>query len=311
MKEIQQSGCYKNLENQVNGIMKNCNEGSIRTRYRYLEATRRCCVYLSEEYKLQKFNNLSSKHLISYVEHMKEQGLSAATIKTEIAGIRYFHRHSNSKNILVDNSKLDLTPREFGKINRAWLPQEVESAIEVGKFFGRMDFVFGVRFSYLYSLRLSEICTLRINSLQNCLDTGELMVKGKGGRVRYVPMITPEQKNLLLEALQYAKENNLHKTDYLITDNRKGGVEAERKSLENFLYNHKDKFIQADRQKYLVGNKIRSETLTLHGLRASYSQTYYDYLKKEREDLSEKEIKLKVSEALGHGRLEVTRCYLS
>ena len=88
-------------------------------------------------------------------------------------------------------------------------------------------------------------------------------------------------------------------------------MEAERKSLENFLYNHKDKFIQADRQKYVAGNKLRAETLTMHGLRASYSQNYYNYLKSENKDLSEKEIKLKVSEALGHGRLEVTRCYLS
>jgi len=64
MKENQQNGCYKNLENQVDGIMKNCNESSIRTRYRYFEAIKRCCAYLSEEYKLQKFSNLSSKHLI-------------------------------------------------------------------------------------------------------------------------------------------------------------------------------------------------------------------------------------------------------
>ena len=305
------SGSYKNLENQLNSILKNTNENSIRTRYRYLDSCKRFCEYLNDTYSLQKFKNCSSKHLISYVAHMKEQGLSPSTIKTEVAGIRWYHSRSGSKNILVDNSKLDLTPREYGKQNRAWLPEEIAGAIECAKFYGRMDFAFAVKFSYLFSTRLSEICTLRINAIQNCFESGELKIKGKGGRVRYVPVTTNEQKALLLEALEYSKENNLHKTDYLITDNRKGGVEAERKRLENFLYNHKDKFIVSDRQKYLVGNKLRTETLTMHGLRATYAQNYYNYLKNERKDLSDNEIKYRTSEVLGHSRLEITRCYLS
>lgn len=311
MNDKKENGCYKNLENQLNSILKNTNENSIRTRYRYLDSCKRFSLYLSDTYSLQKFKNCSSKHLVSYVEYMKEQGLSPATIKTEIAGIRWYHARSGSKNILLPNSELNLTSREYGKVNRAWLPEEVQGAIDCAKFYGRMDFVYCVKFSVLFSTRLSEICTLRINALQNCLESGELKIKGKGGRIRYVPMNTPEQKALIIEALEYARENNLHKTDYLITDNRKGGVEEERKSLENFLYNHKEKFIVSDRKNYLVGNKLRSDTLNLHGLRALYSQNYYNYLKNERKDLSDKEVKLRVSEALGHSRYEVTRCYLS
>ena len=209
MNENRNNGCYKNLEAQINSIMKNTNEGSIKTRYRYLEAEKRCMEYTAEKWGLKKVQNFSSKHLVSYVSFMKEKGLSPAMIKTEIAGIRWFHRHSGSKNILIDNSKLDLQQREYGKVNRAWLPQEVKSAVAIGKYYGRMDFAFCVQFSYLYSTRISESCNLRINELEKCLTTSELKITGKGGRTRYVQMTTAEQKALIQEALNYAKEHNL------------------------------------------------------------------------------------------------------
>ena len=307
MNENRQNGCYKNLAAQVNSIMKNSNEGSIKTRYRYLEAEKRCMEYTAEKWGLQKVQNFSSKHLISYVDFMKEKGLSPSMIKTEIAGIRWFHKHSGSKNILIDNSKLDLQQREYGKVNRAWLPQEIKGAREVGKYYGRMDFVYAVQFSHLFSLRLEEICNLRISEIEKCKTFSELKITGKGGRTRYVQMTTPEQKALIQEALNYAKDNNLSKTDRLITDNRKGGVEKEKKSLENFLSNHKDKFILSDRQKYIVGNRVLSETLTMHGLRSTFSQALYKELKENNPHLSDKEIRLRISEALGHGRLEVFR----
>jgi len=307
MNENRNNGCYKNLEAQINSIMKNTNEGSIKTRYRYLEAEKRCMEYTAEKWGLKKVQNFSSKHLVSYVSFMKEKGLSPAMIKTEIAGIRWFHRHSGSKNILIDNSKLDLQQREYGKVNRAWLPQEVKSAVAIGKYYGRMDFAFCVQFSYLYSTRISESCNLRINELEKCLTTSELKITGKGGRTRYVQMTTAEQKALIQEALNYAKEHNLSKTDRLFVDNRKGGVQRSIKSIENFLSNHKDKFIESDRQKYIVGNRVLSETLTMHGLRSSYSQNLYKELKENNPRLSDKEIRLRISEALGHGRLDVFR----
>ena len=310
MNDNRQSGCYRNLEKQLNSIMKNCNEGSIKTRYRYLEASKRFCEFLSVEYKLQKFENVKSKHLISYVEALKEQGLAPASIKTDIAGIRFFHRRSGSNNILIDNSKLNLQPREYGKINRAWLPSELSSAVTYAKSVGRMDVAFATRFAYYFSTRLEEVCNLRVNDLKRCMVEKELKIKGKGGKVRYVPMTTPEQRALVQDALACAKENRLSHTDRLIVDNRKGGVQAEKKSLQNFISNHQDKFIQSDRQHYLAGKKIRADKLTFHGLRAAYAQNYYNEIKIQNKELPDREAKLKVSVALGHNREEVTKIYL-
>ena len=40
---------------------------------------------------LQKLSNISSKHLAAYVLWMQKKELSASTIKTDLAAIRYFH----------------------------------------------------------------------------------------------------------------------------------------------------------------------------------------------------------------------------
>ena len=297
MNDIRNTGSYKNLENQLTSILKNTNENSYKTKYRYYEASKRLAEYLvdssisNNKCCIQSFKNLRSSHLIEYTNYMRdEKKLSPAMIKTEIAGIRWFHKHSGSKNVLIDNSQLNLVPREYGKTNRAWLPQEIQGAIETGKYYGRMDFVFAVKFSLNFSLRLEEICNLRVNELQKCLTYNELKITGKGGRTRYVPMTTIEQKSLVKEALSYAKENHLSKTDRLIVDNVKGGVLQKKKSLENFLHSKKHMFIQSDRQKYIVGNKIRSETLTMHGLRATYAQNYYKEIKENNPDISDRKL---------------------
>ena len=53
------------------------------------------------------------RHFKAYVEHLKENN-AAATIQSDLSGIRYFHRKSGSKNRLSPNSKLALPKRATG-----------------------------------------------------------------------------------------------------------------------------------------------------------------------------------------------------
>ena len=106
-------GLYKNLLAQVESIYKHSNELSFKTRARYYEATKRFCKFLANNFRLQNFKNVEDRHFKAYVEHLKENN-SAATIQSDLSGIRYFHRKSGSKNRLSPNSKLNLPKRATG-----------------------------------------------------------------------------------------------------------------------------------------------------------------------------------------------------
>ena len=85
---------YFSLEAQLNKLARHNRQGSYRTKERYYMAMKRFCRFLAEEYHLQKLSNISGKHLVAYVLWMQEKGLSASTIKTDLAAIRFFHDKS-------------------------------------------------------------------------------------------------------------------------------------------------------------------------------------------------------------------------
>ena len=95
-------GIYKNLVSQIDSILAYSNERSIKSRYRYYEATKRFCRFLADNYRLQKFKNVEDRHFRAYVKYLKENN-EATTIQTDLSGIRYFHEKSSSKNKLSEN----------------------------------------------------------------------------------------------------------------------------------------------------------------------------------------------------------------
>ena len=84
-------GIYHTLVTQLDKLARHNRQGSFRTKDRYYEAVKRFCAYLAAHYHLQKLENISGKHLVSYVLYLQEQGKSASTIKTDLSAIRFFH----------------------------------------------------------------------------------------------------------------------------------------------------------------------------------------------------------------------------
>ena len=82
-------GIYNTLVTQVDKLARHNRQGSFRTKDRYYEAVKRFCAYLAAHYHLQKLENISGKHLMSYVLYLQEQGKSASTIKTDLSAIRF------------------------------------------------------------------------------------------------------------------------------------------------------------------------------------------------------------------------------
>ena len=87
MATIQSKGIFLSLVAQLDKLARHNRQGSFRTKARYYEACKRFCAYLAAEYHLQKLENISGKHLVSYVLYLQDTGKSASTVKTDLAAI--------------------------------------------------------------------------------------------------------------------------------------------------------------------------------------------------------------------------------
>ena len=295
-----------NLVIQIKKMYRECNEKSFETRARYRDATIRFCEFLAENYGTQKFANISDKHITAYVDLMKEKGIAASTILSDLSGIRFFHRLSGEKFTLPPNKDLGLDKRQVGKIDRAWSDKEITGALRLAGKMGRSDIVLAIKISSLFGTRIEETCKMRVWQIIKAVKYGELETKGKGGHERYVDVGNLEQTALIGEIISEIKAKKLQPNDYIVSQNKKRGVERQIKSIQNWLSNHNHKFIDIDRtEKVPKGQKPKSERLTFHGLRYAFAQQYEKELKKNKDPHAMK----KVSEELGHYRIAVTKIY--
>ena len=303
---VSNPGLYKNLLAQVEAIYNHSNELSFKTRARYFEATKRFCKFLADNFRLQNFKNVEDRHFKAYVEHLKENN-SAATIQSDLSGIRYFHRKSGSKNRLSPNSKLALPKRATGVKDHSLLDKELVRIRQLAIEKGRQDVVIGFDFASEFGLRLEEICTLRVEYLMSALKTGQLLIKGKGGQTRAIDL-SAKQRGIITDYLNYARCSGRYPRDYLISGSEKGGVQREKRSLQNWMsYNRKYFMVENREDLSEDGKKKRTETISWHSLRHTYAQRTYEEALKERP----KKARKIVSENLGHHRTEVTRIYLA
>ena len=303
---VEDTCLYKNLLAQVESIYKHSNELSFKTRARYFEATKRFCKFLADNFRLQNFKNVEDRHFRAYVEHLKENN-AAATIQSDLSGIRYFHRKSGSKNRLSQNQKLNLPKRLTGKKDHSFLKTEIDNMLQLAVTQGRQDVVIAIDFASEFGLRLEEICTLRVEYLMSALKTGQLVIKGKGGQRRAIDL-SAKQREIIQKYLDYARCSGRYPKDYLISSSEKNGVKREKRSLQNWMSYNRKYFIVTNRADLSEnGKKRRTETVSWHGLRHTYAQRTYENELKERPRKARKI----VSENLGHHRTEVTRIYLA
>ena len=291
----QNTGIYQALIAQLDKLARHNRQGSYRTKERYYEAMKRFCRFLANEYRLQKLANLSGKHLTAYVLYLQGQGKSASTIKTDLAAIRFFHdKMTQAKYQLPSNDELtvELERRRFGNLDRTW------SSVEFNRFLiacmndDREDYAAIACLSWYAGLRIHECFRIDTAIAEQALREDAITIKGKGGKVRTVPInssIRIELKKLLTIT---PRGHKLFVPDGVRTDI----------AIQRF-------------QQYLcrVRPRIQDEgstrPMTHHGLRHSYAVRTYQALTKE--NASPLQASLRVSQLLGHERADVTRVYLA
>lgn len=286
-------GIYNNLLIQYEKLFKHLKVGSFKTRERYGKAFKRFMVFVAKQYHLQKLSNISDKHIFSYVDHMQKKKLSASTIKTDLAAIRFFHdQMPQTRYVLPSNEELSLDRRKFGGIDRTWSQGEFIRMQAKAMALGAKDYLAIMTLGRYAGLRLEECYRIDTKDARNALKTGLLRVKGKGGLQRDVP-INESIKIVLKEALNITTPG--HKL--FVAPNDKTHLAMKR--FQAFIAYYR-RSIQDDNHKH---------SITFHGLRHTYAHEKFEEFVSNGHN--KYEARKMVSELLGHHRDDVTRIYLT
>jgi len=251
-------------------------------------------LFCAERFRVERIGKIGGKHIAAYVRFRRERGIPDRTIKNELAAYRFFWRYveKNKLHTVPENKDLGLETARIGKTDRAWSGDEYRMMLSLAKNLGRTDVELALRLARNAGLRIHEITRLAKKDALEALAAGRLVVKGKGGRVREVPL-SIKAASALAQACKRVKDEQ----EKLFVAS---GEKTHRviKSIQDFIRNHR--------------GGISETRITIHGLRHSYArEQYHSRIRGKDSDRWEKrKVKLEVSELLGHGRPEVTNVYL-
>ena len=284
---------YFSLEAQLNKLARHNRQGSYRTKERYYMAMKRFCHFLAEAYRLQKLSNFSGKHLVAYVLWMQEKELSASTIKTDLAAIRFFHdKISNPKYKLPSNAELgvELERRRFGDTDRTWSIAEFNRLL--GKALDREDYILAFYLARYAGLRIHECFRIDTAMARQAIRESAITIKGKGGKLRTVPI-----NQQIISALEKCLRSTPPGSKLLVPDSIP--TDKAINQLQQFILLYRED----------VQDPGSNRPLTFHGLRHTYAAEKYSQLI--AEGVSELDAHLTVSRLLGHERADVTNIYLA
>ena len=284
---------YDNLLSQLNRLYRHTRLGSYKTRARYYEATQRFCRFAAGRYRLQRLANIGPKHIYAYVMYLQDRGMSPATIKTDLAAIRFFHDMMDRPRYqLPSNQELILQRRTLKGVDRTWSEAEFSRMLAYALEADREDFVTILYLGRYEALRIHECFRIDTATASRALKEDAITVKGKGGLVRSVPL-----HPILVPRLQYHLEHTPRGKKLFVPD----GVETHQaiKELQVFIYIHRP----------YVQDPDSTRPMTFHGLRHTCVTEWY--FQRIDAGASPYEARKECAKLLGHGRDDVTTIYLS
>lgn len=284
---------YINLIAQADKLRRHNRQGSYKTRERYYDALKRFCRFLADVYRLEKLSNIAPKHVQAYTEALKEKGLSASTIKTDLSAIRFFHdQMPNPRHKLPDNKTLETIRRQYGRVDRTWSDMEIELMLYECRKANRRDYAACIIIARNAGLRIHEVMRIDTATALAALGNRFITIKGKGGKVRDVPI----NESICISLREFLALTPAGQK--LFVPQGKQTHQAI-KELQQFIIARR-KFVQ---------DSDSTRPMTFHGLRHTCAAEWHMRLMIEGK--TERQAKLQVSKWLGHEREDVTRVYLA
>ncbi|MGB5294783.1 MAG: site-specific tyrosine recombinase XerD [Thermoanaerobaculia bacterium] len=127
--------------------------------------------------------------IAAHLRQLRRQGLSPRSIARALVSIRGFYRHLEEVGERPDNPAVNLSPpRLWRRLPKVLTETEVESLLaapDLDRLSGLRDKAM-LELLYATGLRVSELVGLQLSQLR--LDFGFIVVLGKGGKERVVPV---------------------------------------------------------------------------------------------------------------------------
>ncbi|MGG5965109.1 integrase domain-containing protein [Salmonella enterica] len=248
--------------------------------------------------RVMSVHDLKGRHVNRLVSLWKQQALSDATMKNRLAMLRWWAEK-------IGNPGAVKTSEEYGIGRRQLVTNESKAETLAGKDLSTISpwVALSLRLQEAFGLRREESMKFRVSWAlkgQSPDSISAISLKPswtKGGRPRLIPVLTPEQRQLLAEVCQLAGSGSLIPPD-----------RSYREHLRVF-----------ERETASVG------TGHTHGLRHAYAQRRYEELSgrkppvlggdsrrtmRREERRKDDGIRRRISEELGHSRISVTSIYL-
>ena len=244
-------------------------------------------IYIGKCYSFKQGNREVTEIITDGIAAAKK-GLAPSTIKTELTAIRFFHDNMPyAKHKLPANDELELKKRTFGGVDRTWSNMEYNLMVGKAMETSHNDYAAILTLARYGGLRLEECFRIDTNDAGKAIETGNLLVKGKGGLTRYVPI------NKSIEIVLRSLLKDIKRGEKLFVRNY-DKTHLAMKRLQCFISYHRKEFTE---------NRI-----TFHGLRHTYAHEKYDeFIRSGKNDTKARRC---VSELMGHHRDDVTRIYL-
>ena len=152
-----------------------------------------------EAYSSAAIAEADSEDIRGYLEHLEREGMAPSTAARRLSAIRQFYRFLHAEGTRSDDPSAVIdSPRRVRPLPKVLTEAEVELLLTAAKTYKGAE---GIRLValmellYASGLRVSELLMLPYPAMQS--DRAFILVKGKGGRERMVPLSTQA-----IEALQ-------------------------------------------------------------------------------------------------------------
>ena len=135
-----------------------------------------------------------------YLVHCDEQGLARATRARRLASIRQLYRFAFEEGLRADNPAIQIRgPGREKRLPRSLSEEEVDRMLEAAATVGRTEADRArnaclMQVLYATGMRVTELVSLPVAAARG--DPRLLLIRGKGGRERMVPLSTPAREAL-------------------------------------------------------------------------------------------------------------------
>ncbi|MCO7225065.1 phage integrase N-terminal domain-containing protein [Pleionea sp. CnH1-48] len=157
-------------------------------------------------FRKMRARSIKPKHVIALVEHWKAQGIAVSTIKTRMSYVRWWARKKDRQGVVYK------TNAQYGISNRQYVTNESKAwRLDESKLEGvKSEHVrISIKLAAVFGLRTEEVLKIQ----PGIADQGcELWLKAswcKGGKQRFVPIRTEQQRDILNEAKAIAGKGSL------------------------------------------------------------------------------------------------------